>query len=153
MSVSYQVEDWFKVRPELLRLLPLHWREVAGEQDKIPLEPDWALYNDLANHGILHVVTARVDRTELIGYHISFVRPHPHYKTTLMAFTDVYFIEKPYRKGRVGINLFREFEDSVRQRGVRKLFTGTKLALDVGAIFEHLGWTESERTFTKYVGD
>jgi hypothetical protein len=41
----------------------------------------------------------------------------------------------------------------LKQRGVKKIFTGTKLSLDMGPIFERLGWTEAERLFCKYIGD
>ena len=153
MTISFQIEPWSTVRSEIERLLPLHWAEVAGERDHIKLDPDWEWYAECDRQDMLQVLTARADRTELVGYHLSIIRTHPHYKSTLMGFTDIYFIAPEYRKGRTGIQLFIRAEEELRARGVRKIFTGTKLSLDMAPILLRLGWRETERLFTKYLGD
>lgn len=152
MMVTYQVEDWFECWEEMSVLWDAHWQEVALDREKIRLAPDFASYERFAQDGSLHVVTAREDG-KIIGYHISIVKPHLHYKDSLSAFTDVYFIHPDHRKGMVGVKLFKETEKSLKARGVQKMFTGTKLSLDMGRIFERLGWRETERLYTKYIGD
>jgi hypothetical protein len=121
-------------------------------RDKIKLEPNMEMYQALDDSGQLHVLTCRKDG-QVIGYHVSIVRPHLHYKSSLSAFTDMYFVKKEHRKGMVGVKIFIEAEKSLKARGVEKLFTGTKLSLDMGKIFERLGWVETERLYTKYIGD
>ena len=150
--ITYQVEQWHDCLPEMEALWPLHWQEVAADKDVIPLEPNYEMYNMLVQTGQLHLLTARSDG-KLIGYHVSIVRPHLHYKSSLSAFTDMYFIHPDFRKGMVGVNIFRAAEKSLKQRGVQKMFTGTKLSLDMGRIFERLGWKETERLYTKVIED
>lgn len=148
--ITYQTENWSDVFPEMEHLWPLHWEEVAGDKDVIKLDPDFESYAALEKIGTLHVVTAR-SAGQIIGYHISIVRPHLHYRTSLSAFTDVYYIHPDHRKGMVGVKLFKEVEKTLKQRGVQKMFTGTKLSLDMGRLFEHLGWKETERLYTKVI--
>ena len=100
----------------------------------------------------LHVVTVR-KTSELVGYHVSIVRPHLHYKSSLSAFTDIYFVLQEHRKNMTGYRLFQFVEKTLRERGVERMFTGTKLSLDMGKLFLHQGWTEVERHFSKYIGD
>lgn len=148
--ITYQREEWKSCLSEMERLWPLHWQEVAADKDVIPLEPNYQMYDMIDQTGQLHVVTARCDGN-LIGYHVSIVRPHLHYKSSLSSFTDMYFVHPDHRKGMVGVKLFKEAEKSLKQRGVQKMFTGTKLSLDMGRIFERLGWRETERLYTKVI--
>lgn len=150
--ITYQREEWHACLEEMEALWPLHWEEVAGDKDVIKLEPNYAMYDSLVSTGQLHLITARADG-KLIGYHVSIVRPHLHYVNSLSAFTDMYFIHPDFRKGMVGVNIFRAAEKSLKQRGVQKMFTGTKLSLDMGRIFERLGWKETERLYTKVIED
>ena len=151
-AVTYAVEDWFAVKDEMAHLWPLHWAEVAMNRDQIALDPDFDTYAAFANAGMLHIVVARKDG-EVIGYHFSVVRPHLHYRQSLSAFTDIYFIAPAYRVGRVPLRLFEFVEKTLRDKGVQKMFTGTKLSLDAGPLFEKMGWAETERLYTKFLGE
>lgn len=148
MIVTYASEKLADIRPELELLLPLHYEEIARDKHIIALDPDWDSYFAMERAGIIQCVTART-LGKLIGYHVSAIQPNLHYKQSLTARTDLYFILKEYRVGRVGIELFKEVEREWRYRGVQKAFTATKLAQDKGRIFLHLGWTEIERVFAK----
>ena len=150
--ITYQVEEWADCWREMSALWPAHFEEVALNRDKIPLDPDLDLYHDLAARGQVHVVTVRCDGA-LVGYHIAFVRPHIHYRSSLTAYSDVYYIDPAHRKGRAGVKLFTETEKFLRQRGVERMYTGTKMSKDMAAIFERLGWKEVERQFSKYIGE
>ncbi|MBB4226023.1 hypothetical protein [Variovorax guangxiensis] len=149
--ITFAVEDWFDVRDHMAHLWPSHWAEVAMNRDTIRLEIDFDSYNQHAATGALHIVVARKSG-EVIGYHVSLVRPHLHYKSSLSAFTDVYYIAPPHRTGRTPMRLFEFVERSLKARGVEKLFTGTKLSLDAGPLLQHLGWVPTEMLYTKYIG-
>lgn len=149
--ITFMVEGWSAVFPEMSALWAEHWEEVAINRDAIKLDPDLEQYADLERSGALHVVVAR-EAGEIVGYHISIVRPHLHYRKSLSAFTDVYFLRKSHRQGMTGVKLIKEAEASLAARGVQKMFTGTKLHLDMGPIFERLGWTPTEMLFTKMIG-
>lgn len=150
--ITCQTEAWADARAEIVGYWPAHYEEIARDKEKIPLAPDFRAYDTFGASGELHVVTVRKDGA-LVGYHLSLVRPHLHYTTTLCAFVDIYWLRPDCRKGMAGVKLFKEAERSLKARGVKKVFTGTKLALDAGRIFERLGWHETERLFTKYIGD
>jgi len=152
MTLTYQVEAFSAVLAEMQPLWHAHWQEVAMNQDTIPLNPDLDAYRALEAAGVLHVLTVR-DQGRVVGYHVAVIRPHLHYQQSLSAMTDLYYLHPDYRKGRAGVRLFQAFEASCKALGVEKLFTGTKLHLDLGRLFERLGWVETERLYTKYLGD
>ena len=157
--IVYAVEPYSTAFEEARELLVEHWEEIALNKDKIRLAIDEDRYRDLAEKGILHIVTVRdaniqkwaYDPGKLIGYHVALIVPHLHYKNDLHGFTDIFFIHPDYRKGRIGINLFKFVEKSMKERGVVKLMTAVKLHLDVGRIFERLGWTPIERLYSKII--
>lgn len=150
--ITYQVEDWADCWQEMSALWQAHYEEVALNRDKITLNPDMETYAALNAAGQLHVVVVRKD-ARIIGYHIAIVRPHLHYRQSLSAYSDVYYIDPAHRKGRVGVKLFTETERLLKQRGVERFYTGTKMSKDMSRIFEHLGFKEVERQHCKYIGD
>lgn len=150
--VTYAVEPWRQYKAEALCLWPQHWQEIAIDREAIPLKVDYDQYDALDAIGALHVLVAR-SAGKIVGYWLGIIRPHLHYADSLSAFTDIYYILPEYRKGRVGINLFKEAEKTLRARGVQKVFTGTKVHLDMGRVFEHLGYRKTEVLYTKVLGD
>jgi GNAT superfamily N-acetyltransferase len=128
-----------------------HWLEVGLDRENIPLDLDVDLYDTLDANGILHVTTARSDG-ELVGYFAMCVRVHPHYRTTLCAFLDSYFVLKAYRNIETGMGLFEAMEQAMRTIGVKKLIAGMKNHKDVSLLFRRLGWNPIETTFSKYIG-
>lgn len=150
--ITFQVENWFEVREEMAPLWTLHYEEVALNKDKIKLKPDFAMYDNYANAGMLHIVVARKEG-RIVGYHFSIVRPHLHYVDSLSSFCDIYMLIPEVRTGRTPLRLFEFVEKSLKARGVEKMFTGTKLSLNAGPLFEHMGWTPTEMLYTKFIGD
>lgn len=149
--ITYMVEPWSSVWPELQPLWNEHWEQVALNRDTIKLNVDMEAYANYEAQGALHVLVVREDG-KVIGYHLSIIRTHLHYKDSLNAFTDVYFLDHAHQGSTVGVKMFKEVEKSLRARGVEKMFTGTKVSLDRGDLFEHLGWTLTEKLYTKYIG-
>lgn len=150
--ITIQVEKYNDCIAEIDALLPLHYDEIALDKDSIPLDKDHAVYQRLADSGELHIVTVRCNGL-VVGYHASFVHPHFHYKSTLIANTDVYFLLKEHRNSRIGMQLFQEVERSLKARGVHKMFTGTKCHQDHSAMFERMGWHKTEILYTKVIGE
>lgn len=150
MPYSYQTEHYNDCYVEIDQHLQAHWQEIALDHEAIPLDKDTVEYQRLADSGQLHITTVRKDGL-LIGYHASIVRPHLHYKSTLHAFVDVYYIVPAHRNGRVGIQLFIEAEKALKGRGVKKIFSGTKSHKHMGPIFERLSWRETETLYSKVI--
>lgn len=150
--ITYQEEAWSTVLPELEACWKAHWEEVAQDRERMPLDVDYVSYSILEATGALVVVTVRVDE-DLAGYFISFLRPHLHYQSTLCAYVDVYYVKPMYRQGYLALRLFKTAETILKARGVQKVFTGTKVYKDQSRLFQRLHWVETERLYTKWIGD
>ena len=149
MNMEYAVERCSKeVIEEMKPLLEAHYEEIARNQDKIKLNPDYDLYAKLDELGMLHGVSARADG-ELIGYFLSIVGPNMHYKDHLMAKNDIMFIRKDYRNGLTPVRLLKYAEETLKARGVSVMYLNVKLAHDFGRLMEYLGWVETERIYEK----
>jgi len=146
----YAVERWKALRLEMLPMLVQHWKEVALNHADVPLDIDHERYDALDESGALHIVTVRSNGA-LIGYHVAIISGHLHYAKTLHGVTDVYWVHPAHRKGFTGIRLFKRVEEEMRGLGVKKLFTGTKVHLDMSKLFERLGYTRVEYLYAKLV--
>jgi hypothetical protein len=149
--MRFAVETLAECWDEGQALLRLHWREVAIDQDLIPLDVDFEIYQLIEHRGELQLVTMRDDQGNLCGYHVAFIRPHMRYRTSLTGFFDVFFIHPEHRKGLAAWRLFKFVEAECARRGVQRMYATCKLSLDLSALFIRLGWTEIERVFTKLV--
>ena len=153
---TYCVEPFSAARPEMEQLLEAHWRELGRDQDdpRFALKPDWDTYAALEALGQILMVVVRIDGV-MGGYYIGFVRRQLHYVGSLALTTDVFFLQKEYRQGRIGLELFKEVEKAAVARGVDKIYLGCKSAeeLDRSRLFEHLGYTRIEYTFAKVISN
>ena len=139
--------DPFAFVEELKELFPLHYEELCVTKD-FPLAPDYEAYRRLANAGMLRCITVRADE-EVIGYAIFIVQPHLHYMTCKTAFEDIYYIRPDFRKGRVGIRLFKYAEEVLKGIGVNRIIMHTKIHMDNSKLFEYLGYKWTDKLFTK----
>jgi GNAT superfamily N-acetyltransferase len=139
--------DPFAFVEELKELFPLHYEELCVTKD-FPLVPDYDAYKRLADAGMLRCITVRADE-ELIGYIIFIVQPHLHYMTCKTAFEDIYYVRPDFRKGRVGIRLFKYAEEVLRSIGVNRVIMHTKIHMDNSKLFEYLGYKWTDKLFTK----
>lgn len=149
-GTSYAVERWRDIKGEMLPMLSRHWKEVALNHADVPLDIDHERYDAMDEAGALHIVTVRRGGA-LIGYHVAIVTGHLHYKSTLHGVTDVYYIAPECRHGVTGMRMFQAVERELKALGVKKLFTGTKLHLDQGTLFERLGYQPVERLYSKII--
>jgi GNAT superfamily N-acetyltransferase len=146
-TISYQDEDALEFLNEMETLFPLHYEELCVTKD-YPLEPDYETYRWMWGRGRLRTITCRLDG-ELIGYVVFFVYPHPHYKSCVTAFEDIYFVHKDHRRGRVGIKLFTYAEKVLRALKVNRIVMHTKVHSDNSSLFEYLGYKQTDKVFTK----
>lgn len=149
MPQTYTVERWTPFWADAHGIMRLHWEEIAMDRNEIELALDEDAYLRMDSNDILHVLAFRIDGV-LAGYYIAFILPHVHYKHAgLMAFTDIYYILPRHRNAANGILLFTEAEESLRKRGVTKVYLSTKVHKDMSLMFEDLGWKFTDKTFTK----
>lgn len=149
--IKFAVEPFSEMYEEMRAyLLMKHWEELALDRDKISLSFNWDLYLAMEKSNSLHVLTVR-DGARLVGYFVAFVFPHLHYaEAGIMAHTDVYYLLPEYRTGN-GAKMFCELERTLIQRGVIKIYLSTKVHADHGALFERLGYKQSDKVYTKMV--
>lgn len=147
--ITFQVENYADAIDEVKVYYPMHYDELASNHE-IQLDPDYDAYLRI-NH-LIHLVTVR-DGSKLVGYHLSFVMPHLHYRKSLTATTDIYFLDPAYRKGRAGLDLLKFMEKSLKDIGVERIYMMTKTNLNRGKILERLGYSEKEHIYTKMIKD
>lgn len=147
--ITYHVENYQDIEPELIKLYPEHYEELGVSKD-FPLDPDYLRYDKLANAGILYCYTCREDG-ELIGYIIFVIQTALHYKTCMVAHEDIYYLRKDKRKGRLGIKLFQFAEEELGKMNVNRIVYGTKTYSDNSKLFEYLGYTFFEKLYTKTI--
>lgn len=146
-KVHYAVEHYREAIRDIKPLYNEHWSEVALDQDIIKLNPDYKKYRLLADQGLMHCVTAR-EAGRLIGYYLAFVYPHLHYKDSITAFTDIFFMTKERRKGWAGYYLLKTARDTLKARGVQRIVLPMKNHIDIGPLLKRLGFEWIERTYT-----
>ncbi len=150
--ITFAIESFTENLPELKVILPLHYEELALDKDKVPLSPQYDVYEARENAGELIYITAR-KKGELIGYFIGFITPGLHYSTCLTCIMDIFYIHPEYRGLDFGFKLFNFVEKELLRRGVDRWFVGSKVHLDASWLFERLGFERTEITYSKYIGD
>jgi ribosomal protein S18 acetylase RimI-like enzyme len=148
---EYKEEKYDEVINEIKPLLDLHYEEIALDKDVIKLNPDYDAYKSMNARGVIKIISARQDG-KLIGYCICVVKGHLHYKDSLTAHNDIFYIKPEYRQGLTGVKLFKATEEIMKKYGVQRIIMNVKRSNDIGAIFERLGYKETERVYTKIIG-
>ncbi|MDE1871746.1 MAG: GNAT family N-acetyltransferase [Candidatus Micrarchaeota archaeon] len=147
--LTFQTEKWSEIVSEMQTMFEAHYKELALDQDRIALAPNTEMYEEADRRGLMHLATVREDG-KLVGYFVSAVLPHLHYKNAgPMSQTDAYFVLPEYRKGGCGAKFLMFVEESLRNRGVTKMYVSTKLHSDHSVLFEKLGFRATDTVFTK----
>jgi GNAT superfamily N-acetyltransferase len=150
--ITAHVESFADTIPHLDELLQSHYEELALNQEKVPLSPQFEIYFERERRGELLFVVLR-DAGELVGYFIGFIAPGLHYKTCLTCTMDIFYVRKDKRTGSAGVRLFRFVEQELRRRGVQRWFMGSKIHADASALFERIGATKVEVYYSKWLGE
>lgn len=149
--LTCHVESFEQRLAELQVLLPLHYKELALNQDHVPLSPQYSLYIERERAGALLFVTLR-DAGELVGYFIGFIAPGLHYSTCLTCTMDIFYVRQDKRSGSAGVRMFRFVEQELRRRGVQRWFMGSKIHADASALFKRIGAAPVETYYSKWLG-
>jgi GNAT superfamily N-acetyltransferase len=150
--ITTHVESFEERLEELQVLLPEHYKELALNQDQVPLDPQYDLYIDRERKGALLFMVLR-DSGVMVGYFIGFIAPGLHYKTCLTCTMDIFYVRKDKRTGSAGVRLFRAVEIELKRRGVQRWFMGSKIHADASALFKRIGASPVETYYSKWLGD
>lgn len=133
---------------EFLGIIPTHWKELAEDQDTIPLNPLWEVYFAREAVGELFFMAVRKDG-KLIGYFIAFICPGLHYRDCLTATMDIFYLHPSHRGGVTALKLFRAVLRDLRALKVNRVFLGTKLKKDAGRIYRALGFRPVDTYYSR----
>lgn len=133
---------------EMKPLLLMHWEEVAAFKDVVEFDPNYELYLDIEKAGGLHCVTVR-DSGALVGYFISLVHEHLHYKKSKWAINDVLFLHPDYRNGLVALDMFKFAEDGLRDMGADVITVHMKTYARFDSLVERMGYDNIELIYAK----
>lgn len=127
-----------------------HWKEIALDQDAVPLDLDWPAMRRDEAAGTLKVFSARLDG-EILGY-ITFKMYHPdRYRSTLYCNADVFYFT-PHERGKGhGMAMFRAAKDALPKPC--KVQIRRKLGLNdeaVDHILRSLGLTPIEMCYSGF---
>ena len=148
--MNYQQEFLDQVENDILVLIDLHYKEIALNQSKVKLNPDWDVYRALENEGKLKIFTAR-DNDTLVGYFVVVVGVNMHYKDHTFACNDIIYLHKDYRKGFAGIKLIKFAKKCLTEDGVSVLTINTKVHQPFDRVLERLGFNLIERVYSSYL--
>lgn len=148
--MNYQQEFLDQVKDDILVLIDLHYKEIALNQSKVKLNPDWDVYRALENEGKLKIFTAR-DNDTLVGYFVVVVGVNMHYKDHTFACNDIIYLHKDYRKGFAGIKLIKFAKKCLTEDGVSVLTINTKVHQPFDRVLERLGFNLIERVYSSYL--
>ncbi len=145
--ITYRDERYCQCINEIVPLFTNHWKEIANHQGVIPLDPDFDKYQNVEDNNMLRIYTAR-DDGKLIGYFISFVSPHMHYKSTIYALNDIMYIDPSYRGSTVGFRLIKgAMVDLKSNCGVDKLVIHMKVTHEFRKLLTKLGFCLEEENW------
>ncbi len=163
MQVVFATETLTRERfDEAFPLLVEHWREVAHFQD-IPLEPDFAAYEGAAAAGMVRFFTARGPvipsvhsassprpgmAQMLIGYALFFVRPNPHYASSVQANQDVVYLA-PRARGLGGWKFLKWCDEQLRAEGVEVVYHHIKALHDFGPMLNRMGYELVDQIYAR----
>lgn len=150
--ITAHVESFEENLEYLKPLLPIHYKELALNQDKVPLSPQFDKYVATEKQGGLIFVTLR-KVGEMVGYFIGFIAPGLHYSTCLTCQMDIFYVLPEHRGSGTGFQLFKFVEQQLKKRGVQRLFVGSKLHKDASWLFEKLNYTPVETYYSAWLGD
>ena len=159
--ITAHVERLHDTLEELKPMFGPHYAELALNQDKVSLDPQYDLYLLREQMGEVLLVVLR-EAGKVVAYFVGFVAPGMHYRTCLTLTMDIFWLCPEYRDGdsleklegqMLAVQLFEEVRAEAKRRGVQRVFYGSKLHKDASQVFEDLGMVEVERYYSAWLGD
>ena len=148
IDIVFNKESFKDTFEEAMPLIKRHYDEIAHFKD-IPLDPDVELYQQLEDTGLTRVFTVRKSNA-LIGYSLFFVRPNPHYRSSIQAVQDVIFIDKQHRG--IGRKFIAWCDDQLKSEGAQVVYHHVKNNHNFGPMLERDGYELIDFVYGKRLG-
>lgn len=148
VDANIQQSNVREMRQHADKLFAEHYEEIARNKHIMQLAPNWDLYERLEKGDLLLIISAW-DEAKLVGYSVSFLSHHLHYRHLLYAQNDVLFVSKEYRRGKLGLALIRETENLARQRGAKLMLWHAKQGTALDALMPRLKYQVQDIVYSK----
>ena len=132
---------------EISPLLAAHYLEIAAYPD-IPLVPDFAKYQRMAQLGLLRIYTVR-ENSKLMGYALFFVGPGVHYSTSIQAALDIIYLDPSLRGKLVGLRFIKWCDEQLRAEGVQVVYHYSSLRRNIGSVLHRLGYQKIQDLYAR----
>ena len=149
--LKFSWEKFSEIAEELLPLFVKHWREVAPDQETVPLDVDVRRMVQDERNGRLGVVAARHEG-KLVGYVVILMGPHLHHASTQWAHFDGFWLDPAFRKGVAGYRMLRGAVAAARKKGAKVVTTTVPQSFENGrmaSLFKRMGFGAPEVMFRK----
>jgi GNAT superfamily N-acetyltransferase len=151
--ITASIESFSRALPELQLLFPVHHRELALFQDRMPLAPQYAEYLSREAAGRLFLATVR-KQGRIVAYYIAQVAPGFHYGETLTAHMDIMYVVPEERCKGYALPLMHVVEKELRRRGVAVWYSGWKTGNPLGMprLLDRLGFAPADTYVVRWLG-
>lgn len=141
---TFQTESFSEMLPEIKGILALNHVE-TGIYD-LPFNPDYERYLYLDSVGELIFFTARKG-LDIAGFAIFFLDSEIQQKDVRSATQSVNFVRKEHRG--IGLAFMRHCDQTLKHHGINSVWRQASAKLDVGKIYERMGYTKIETSYLK----
>lgn len=149
--ITYEIGNAKECFNEIQRLFQDHYEEISLLKN-YELKPDYARYFSIHEKDMLQVILCK-DDDKIVGYIVFFICKHLHYIDCVLATEDIYYLKPEYRKGRTAIKMFKFAEQYLKSLNVDMIKYGTKIHSDNTSLFEYMGYSFTEKVYTKMLKD
>ena len=145
--MRYQIEHIGDLIPEMEELVKIHYETVSTHKHLKRLDPDWDRFIQLTDDEVCRTMTARTGDGELVGYFITFIVPHIHFRPTIMAHNDAVFLH-PDHRGRASFGLFNAAIEDLRNNTEADILAcHMKIHLPFRKLLNSLGFNQTEENW------
>ena len=130
-------------------LIQAHYEEVALHKDLMELDPDWKRYYEIDLKGNLLVLVAVKQKVGMVGYSVTFLLSHPHYRRLIVAQNDVLFVASEVRSTGIGPRLIFDTERRARDRGAQLMLWHAKQQTALEKLLPKLGYGVQDIIYSK----
>lgn len=146
--MEFALESATDVVEEVVELIQGHHNE-TGTLDDGEFAPDIARYLEMDRAGFMRVFTAR-SGGKLVGYCILYVMPHLHYRHTLWAHQDSWFLCRNYR-GRGSLLFLKFMDQKLAEEEVSVVLRGCHVRNDYSRLLKHIGYEKNSVVYLRRV--
>jgi GNAT superfamily N-acetyltransferase len=145
--MEYQHERAADIVDEIKPLVKLHYDEIATHKDLKVLDPDYDQYIHLDEIGMLRCFTVR-DGGILVGYFLTIITPHIHYRTCRYALNDILFVHPDYRGTTIPYRMIKGAMQDLRDEvGADILCIHMKIEYPFRSLLAKLGFLQTEENW------